>query len=100
MRSFGKILGILVAISLLTGLGVYAYYHLPYDDRMRPVRVVVAEGATLEQTARLLDARNVVRFPLLFASMARLLGKDRIIRAGEYRFHSSLSPQQVLEMPK
>jgi UPF0755 protein len=98
LRGFGKILGILVGISLLAGLAVYAYYHLPYDDRMKPVRVVVAEGATLDQTAKLLDTRNVVRFPLLFASVARLLGQDRSVRAGEYRFHTSLSPREVLEM--
>jgi UPF0755 protein len=98
VRIFGRILGILVALSLLAGLAVYAYYRLPYDDRMRPVRVVVAEGATLDQTANLLAEMGVVKFPRLFAAVARLLGKDRSVRAGEYRFHTSLRPGEVLEM--
>lgn len=98
MTMFGKILGTLVLLALLAGLGVYAYYHLPYDDRMRPVRVVVAEGATLDQTAVMLEEEGVVRFPPLFASVARLLGRGRSVRAGEYRFHTSMSPQEVLRM--
>lgn len=98
VRTLGKILGALVLFLLLLGMGVYAYYRLPYDDEGRPVRIVVAEGATLHQTAGLLRQEGVVRFPLLFASLARLLGKDREVQAGEYRFHTSMSPQEVLEM--
>lgn len=91
-------MGILVVLLLLAGVGVYAYFHLPYDDRMRPVRVVVVPGAALNQTANLLEEKGVVRFPLLFVSVARLLGKDRSVQAGEYRFHTSLSPREVLDM--
>jgi len=94
----GKTLGILALFASLVGMGVYAYYHLPYDDHMRPVRVVVAEGATLDQTVTLLQEQGVVRFPFLFSSVARLLGKDRSVRAGEYRFHTSMSPAGILEM--
>ncbi len=97
MTSFGKILGIPVLLVLVLGTGVYAYYQLPYDDLERPVRVVVPEGATFDQTAKLLDDRGVVRFPLLFSQVARLLGKDRDIRAGEYTLHSSMSPREVLQ---
>ena len=97
MTSIGKILGIPVLLVLILGMGVYAYYYLPYDDLKQPVRLVVPEGATLDQTAKLLDDRGVVRFPFVFSQMARLLGKDRDIRAGEYSFHSSMSPRDVLQ---
>lgn len=98
VRTLAKILGAFVLFLLLMGISVYAYYRLPCDDERRPVRIVVAEGATLHQTAGLLEERGVVRFPLLFASLARFLGKDREVRAGEYRFHTSMSPQEVLDM--
>jgi UPF0755 protein len=94
----GKILGILALLLLLLGMGVYAYYHLPYDDRIRPVRFVVPEGATLDQTAKLLEEAGLVRVPFAFSRLARLLGKDRIIRAGEYNLHSSMSPREVLDI--
>ncbi len=98
VRTFVKILSAFALFFLLVGMGVYAYYRLPSDDERRPVRIVVAEGATLRQTTGLLSEEGVVRFPLLFASLARLLGKDREVRAGEYRFHTSMSPQEVLDM--
>ena len=98
MAILGRIFGILSLSVLLTGMGVYAYYHLPYDDHMRPVWVVVSEGSSLDQTAEMLEDMGVVRFPLLFASVARLLGRDRSVRAGEYRFHTSMSPREILQM--
>ncbi len=94
----GKIFGALVLFVLILGMGVYAYYNLPYDDRMRPVQLVVPEGATLDQTAGLLEDRGVIRFSLVFARMARIMGKDRSIRAGEYSLHSSMSPREILQM--
>jgi UPF0755 protein len=94
----GKIFGTLVLLVLILGMGVYAYYNLPYDDSMRPVRLVVPEGATLDKTAGLLEEQDVIRFPLVFARMARVMGKDRSIRAGEYSLHSSMSPREVLRI--
>ena len=93
----GKILGTILLFLLVVGMGVYAYYNLPYDDRMRPVHLVVPEGATLDRTAESLAEQGVIRFPLLFAGMARVMGKDRSIRAGEYTLHTSMSPREVLQ---
>ncbi len=98
VKILGKILGCLALVGLTLALVTYAYFHLPYDDTMRPVRVVVPEGATLDQAAGLLEEVGVLRFPLVFARGARLLGRDRGIRAGEYRLHSSMSPREVLNI--
>lgn len=94
----GKTLGSLLLSLLILGMGVYAYFNLPYDDRMRPVHFVVPEGATLDQTAGLLEDQGVVRFPLVFSRIVWVMGKDRSIRAGEYSLHSSMSPREVLQM--
>lgn len=93
-----KILGTLVLFVMILGMGVYAYYNLPCDDRMRPVNLFVPEGATLDQTAGLLEDRGVIRFSLVFTRVARAMGKDRSIQAGEYSLHSSMSPREVLQM--
>jgi UPF0755 protein len=98
MTILGKILGTLVLFLVILGMSVYAYYNLPYDDRMRPVHVVVPEGATLDQTAGLLEDQGVIRFHPLFARIVWVMGKDRSIRAGEYSLHSSMSPREVLQM--
>jgi UPF0755 protein len=98
MTILGKILGTLVLFLVILGMGVYAYYNLPYDDRMRPVHVVVPEGATLDPTAGLLEDQGVIRFHPLFARIVWVMGKDRSIRAGEYSLHSSMSPREVLQM--
>jgi len=45
-----------------------------------------------------LGDNGIVRFPTVFASVARLMGKDRSIRAGEYRFHTLMTPREILEM--
>ena len=94
---FGKILGALVLFGLILGMGVYAYYTLPYDDRRRPVHLVVPEGATLDQTAELLGEQGVVRVHRVFSRLARVMGKDRSIRSGEYSLHSSMSPREILQ---
>ncbi|MGW8323892.1 MAG: endolytic transglycosylase MltG, partial [Thermodesulfobacteriota bacterium] len=94
----GKILGTLVLFLVILGMGVYAYYNLPYDDQMRPVHVVVPEGATLDQTAGLLEDQGVIRFHPVFSRIVWVMGQDRNIRAGEYNLHSSMSPRQVLQM--
>jgi UPF0755 protein len=97
LTRLGKISGILFSLVLLSAIGIYAYYHLPYDDQARRIRVVVAERATLDQTARLLDEKGLLRFPVLFTSLAQFLGQDRSIRAGEYSLHTSMSPNEVLQ---
>ncbi len=97
VKIFGKSLGLLALFVLMLGMAMYAYYHLPYDDRMRPVLVEVPEGATLAQTAVLLEEEGLLRVPVAFTWVARLLGKDRSIRAGEYRLQSSMSPREILQ---
>ena len=97
MTALGKILGAVVLFVLILGMGVYAYYNLPYDDRMRPVHFVVPEGATLGQTAESLEGQGVIRFSLIFGRVARLIGKDRSIQAGEYTLHTSMTPREVLQ---
>jgi UPF0755 protein len=97
LRLLGNIVGFLVLCVSLLCMGVYTYYHLPYDDRMNGLRVFIPEGATLGETSRLLQENGVVKFPAAFSRVARLLGRDRGIRAGEYALHSSMSPREVLQ---
>ncbi len=77
-------------------MGVYAYYHLPYDRQATAVHIRIAKGESLFHTADNLAEKGLVRFPSLFVSISRFLGKDRTIRSGEYRLHSSMSPMEIL----
>ncbi len=97
LRILGRLVGAACILVVLAAAGGYAYYRLPNDDRARPVQVTIAPGDSPRRAAERLAEKGVIRAPLLFLSLARLQGKDRLIRAGEYRFHTSMTPEQVLE---
>ncbi len=78
-------------------IGVYTYYHLPYNRLASTVHIHIAQGESLFHTAKILSEKGLIRFPSLFVSVSRFLGQDRRIRSGEYRLHSSMSPKEILE---
>jgi UPF0755 protein len=87
---------LVLGLALCAGLAAY----LLYGDRSLPVRettVVVPNGATGSEVARLLERGGVVRSALLFRGLARLEGARGGAKAGEYRFAARLTPVEVLQ---
>lgn len=60
--------------------------------------VELPRGSGVMGIARTLAEAEVIEHPLLFAAAARLEGRDRSLRAGEFRFTPGASPEEVLAL--
>ncbi|MDT8435848.1 MAG: endolytic transglycosylase MltG [Gemmatimonadota bacterium] len=61
------------------------------------VEVVVPDGASTRDIARILSEAGLVRFPRLFAWAARLSGQDSVLKSGRYRLAEDASWFEMLE---
>jgi UPF0755 protein len=82
---------------LILGAFVFAYVRLPYDNQAREVRFRVEKGTTFREISRGLAREKLLRFPDLFSLLARLQHRDQNVRAGEYQFDSSWTPEKILD---
>src|SRR3546814_788204 len=96
VRSFGLLC--IGAALVAGGVSAWAYWTFtrpgPLDG---PTTVVVPRGAGLGDVAALLGEAGVLGQPEVFAAAARLTGKGRSIRAGEYAFAPRVSGARVLD---
>lgn len=98
------ILKLLVAlVLLLAAAGVSGWlalrHHLEQPGPLREEVVVeLPRGVGVMGIAERLAAAGVVEHPLLFAAAARLDGRDRRLRAGEFRFPAGISPADVMAL--
>lgn len=84
-------------LALALAAGAAAYFL--YADRGFPARetsVVVPNGATGSEIARLLQTGGVVRSAQVFRLLERLEGAQSAAKSGEYRFAPHLTPGEVL----
>lgn len=97
VRSFGLLF--IVAALVAGGVAAWAYWTFtrpgPLDG---PTTVIVPRGAGLGEVAALLGEAGVLGQPEVFAAAARLTGKGRSIRAGEYAFAPRVSGARVLDI--
>ncbi len=59
--------------------------------------VTIRPGQGLSSVARDLDRQGIITRPAKFRLIARHLGQDTHVKAGEYLLSPSLSPRQVLD---
>ena len=62
------------------------------------VRLVLPSGASVDGIARRLHEAGIVERPSIFSLGARLMGRGRSLKAGEYDFAAAISPRQVLDL--
>lgn len=95
------VLGTTVAVAALVGCGaaaVTAWLLLAPGPRLpAPVHVSVTEGERLPAIARKLERRGVLRHALPLVAWARLTGRDRAIRWGDYTFTHPVSALALLD---
>ncbi len=90
-----------VLLSLIIG-GVLAFRAVQdYMARPGPLRapvvVDIPRGSGLVEVSERLAAAQVIDRPWLFRLAVAVAGRDRNLKAGEYRFEPGMSPGQVLE---
>jgi UPF0755 protein len=93
-RRLTLILGAAVLFVLLIEAGRYLL--LPASPIGREVVIEVADGASLTTVAQQLDDAGVITHPSYFVLLARLLGAQRAIQAGEYALQTTMRPAEVL----
>ncbi|HHW17624.1 MAG TPA: endolytic transglycosylase MltG [Firmicutes bacterium] len=77
-----------MAFALLAAFAYWASCPLPKNGG--PVLVNVESGASTRQVGEILFEKKVIRSPFLFRVMARVLGADDKLQAGEYLFEPGI----------
>jgi UPF0755 protein len=62
------------------------------------VVVSIQRGAPFRSVAQQMHRAGVLRYPILLATWAQLIGADRSVRSGEYRVADPVSPLQLLDL--
>lgn len=89
--------GALVLGALAGGAATVAVLlHQPGPPLRAPVTVSVGEGRRFREVAHDLASRGVLRHPMLLVAWARLTGRDRAVRWGDYRIAAPLTPLELL----
>jgi UPF0755 protein len=90
----------LVIIFLIGGvvyLGLDSYLKSPADKDGKAQLVIIREGLTLNEVARELEKRRLVRHRSIFVLWAEWKGYGTRIKAGEYRLSAAMSPVGIME---
>lgn len=87
----------LVVVSSV-GLHVYTFLVIPPDQRAEERIMVIERGMTQRAIAEQLHQQGVISDKNLFMLMARWYHREQSLKAGEYKFTTSLLPLEVLRM--
>ncbi len=100
---------ILLVVFFLAGIttaggGWYIYHSLTTSEGIgahtptSPVRIFIPDGQSFRVTAQLLAEQGIIANKTLFILWARLSGKDRQMKRGEYIFAVPLAPLEVIRI--
>ncbi len=93
------VFGSLGAVSFALGLAYWAHLEFIRPGPLAEARtVIVQKGSGVERIAALLRDRGVIRDRFLFRAGARLTGRSRAMRAGEYRFPAGISTDGAIAL--
>ena len=89
----------LLLLLVVLGAGGYAAWYVNSPVRMaaESVEVEVPQGTRLRGTLALLERSGVRVWPSHFEVLARLLGRERDIKAGNYLLTQPMTPVELLE---
>ena len=92
-------LGVLALLLLAAGATGWAWFELTRlgPPVTTPVTVTVEPGKRFADVARELEARGVLRQPMLLVAWARFTQRDRQVRAGDFLVTTPLSPLGLLD---
>jgi UPF0755 protein len=73
------------------------YFKEPASIYAEPQMVSIDSGQTFDSVTRILHEEKIIQNRFKFKLIARILGFDRAVKAGEYLLSSSMSPEKILE---
>ena len=90
---------ILVALGLLTGIGVYWLFWIAPGPKAGPQTIVVKEGSTVGSVARQLEEAGAIPGNATsYRYMARLFGSSDPIQAGEFEIPTGMGGAALLDL--
>ncbi len=101
MKAFAsKHKALLIALGFfLLGLSaIYWFFLSPPSGPFMTKTIMIKKGSPLRKVSIRLEEERIIRDANFFMGMTILLGKKKEIKAGEYEFHSSMHPWQVLNL--
>jgi UPF0755 protein len=88
-------IGIAVVVALAIFLAVFAFTTIKLPAT--PFEITLKHGSSLRSVARQIEASGLAVNSIAFEALARVLGKGRAVKAGDYELQASLSPLELLE---
>jgi UPF0755 protein len=91
-RNVAAILAVAVVLLVAKDL----FFPVGLRRQPEPTVVVLAPGGNLDDIARELAARGLIKSPFAFGLLARITGVDRNLKAGQYRIYRGESVLSIL----
>jgi UPF0755 protein len=88
-------IAIAVIVALAIFLGVFAFTTIQLPSA--PFEITLKHGSSLRSVARQIEASGLPVNSIAFEVLARVLGKGRAVKAGNYELQAALSPLDLLE---
>lgn len=89
------VLSLLVLVASAVWLGWYSSQ--PITPAQLPTDFSIPSGSSLKAIARDFEARGLIRYPMAFVALGRIMGQANKIKAGSYLLDKPLSPYQLLD---
>jgi len=93
------LVGLAAAVFVLAGLVAYRVYFFlatPPSQNESYRILEVEEGASFRAVIRLLEEEKLITDRFLFLLLGKLTGAERLIKPGEYAFHTAMRPREIL----
>ncbi len=97
MKPFKSLILVLLALSIGSGAWLYHYANQTLPLPSQPFEFELKPGGSLRSVARQLSEARLLPEAWSFVVLARLLGKQSEIKAGNYQLQESLSPLSLVE---
>lgn len=97
MRSFFAFLLILLLSIFATSFFAWRVFTSP-NSLSQEITVILPRGSGFSKSIEILSENKVISQPLIIKLIAYTNGSAFNVKAGEYRFPASISPQKVLQM--
>lgn len=76
---------------------LYFYYKEPASKNAVPQMVLIGSGQSFASVTQILHEKKIIHDPVKFKLIARVMGFDRSVKAGEYLLSASMPPEILLE---
>ena len=98
-RHLRSILALLILLTIAAGATVAFGYYKYTSPTQNPAQVIlIAKGASLNKTAADLRQKSLIATPFWFKFFARIQGKEKDLKSGEYQIPANASAKNITDI--